>query len=83
MRKLRDARFADESGNLLSQIKMTPPKPVPPKPATVNNIADSIVAIKGECTALRFYARSCPVSIRPNITAFCDCVDVALEETGL
>ena len=78
MRKLRDARFADESGNLLSQIKMTPPKP-----ATVNNIADSIVAIKGECTALRFYARSCPVSIRPNITAFCDCVDVALEETGL
>lgn len=82
-RKYRAAREAERLGNLLCEIRMATPQPRPPKPATVNNIADSITAIKGELTALRFYARSCPPSIRPNIIAFCDGVDVALKETGL
>lgn len=82
-RKYREAREAEHLGNLLCEIRLAPPKPRPPKPATVDNIAESITTIKGELTALRFYARSCPPSIRPNIIAFCDGVDIALKETGL
>lgn len=82
-RKLRQAREAEALGNLLCEIHMAPPRPRAPKPATVENVADSIACIKGDLTALRFYVRSCPPSLRPALIAFCDAVDVAFEETGL
>lgn len=82
-RKLRQAHEAEVRGNLLCEIRMAPPRPRAPRPATVENIADSITCIKGDLTALRFYARSCPPSLRPALIAFCDAVDVAFEETGL
>lgn len=82
MRKKRDMeRMTDEQAMLL-QLRNTLPAPRKPKPATPDNIAETLTAIKGETSALRFYARSCPAPLRPRCTVLADCIDQAMREVG-
>lgn len=71
----------DEEGILLS-LRMMPPAPRKAKPATIENIAEILTALKGETTALRFFARSCPNFLRPRLTVLADCIDESMKELG-
>lgn len=83
MRKMRAAKAERDEGRMLERLRMAPPAPRKPKPATVDNVSELICAIKGDTTALRFYARSCPVALRPRLTVLADCIDEALRGVGL
>lgn len=80
--KTRLARQENDEDRIVEELRMALPKPQKPKPATVENIAETLTNIKGNTTALRFYARSCPISIRPRLTVLADCIDEALKGVG-
>lgn len=83
MRKMRTAREEQDEGAMLHRLRMAPPAPRPPRPATVGNIAELMTDIRGCTTALRFYARSCPPLLRPRLTVLADCIDEAMKGVGL
>lgn len=80
--KTRLARQENDEQRIVEELRMALPRPQKPKPATVDNIAETLTDIKGSTTALRFYARSCPVSIRPRLTILADCIDEAMKGVG-
>lgn len=80
--KERLIKREDEEGRILEDLRMALPRPQKPRPATINNIADTLTDLKGTTTMLRFYARSCEPSIRPRLTVLADCIDEAIKEVG-
>lgn len=80
--KTRLTRMEEEEGRIIEELRMALPRPQKPRPATIDNIAETLTEIKGNTTALRYYARSCAPSIRPNLTILADCIDEAIKEVG-
>lgn len=83
VRALREREYEADCGHLVERIRMAPPRPVAPKPATVDNIAVAVTGLRSETVALRHFARSAPLPLRPVLTRVCDAVDEALEREGL
>ena len=81
--KARRARVENDANAIIAKLRMAPPRPVKPKEATVENIADVVVSLKANTTALRHYAHSCPIPVRPVVLALAEGVDVAIKEVGL
>ncbi len=80
--KTRITRQENEEGRILEELRMTLPRPQKPRPATVENMAETLTSLKGNTTALRYYAKSCAPSIRPRLTVLADCIDQAMKEVG-
>lgn len=70
-------------GQIVQRIRMAPPIPVKPKPATVENVADSVMMARAASTSLRRYALSCVPSLRASCSVIADGIDSALKEAGL
>lgn len=79
MQELR--HLVDEDG-IIQELRMTPAAPRKAKPATTENIAQTLTDIKGDTTALRFYARSCAPFLRPRLNILADCIDQSMKEVG-
>ena len=82
VRKTREAQMLQDEEGILLSLRTMPPAPRKAKPATTENIAEVLTALKGETTALRFYARSCPIFLRPRLTVLADCIDESMKELG-
>lgn len=82
VRKTREIQMMQDEEGILLSLRMMPPAPRKAKPATTENIAEVLTALKGETTALRFYARSCPNFLRPRLTVLADCIDESMKELG-
>lgn len=82
VRKTREIQMMQDEEGILLSLRMMPPAPRKAKPATTENIAEVLTALKGETTSLRFYARSCPIFLRPRLTILADCIDESMKELG-
>lgn len=79
----RKRQLEEDSGHLIQVIKMAPPRPVKPKPATVDNIADAVMMARAASTSLNRYALSCAPALRAICLKAALGIDEALREAGL
>lgn len=79
----RRRNLEDDLGYIVQAVRMAPPRPVEPRPATVDNVADAVMQARAASTALRRYALSGQPSVRALCMRVAQGIDDALREAGL
>lgn len=79
----RRRNMEDDLGYVIQAVRMAPPHPVAPKPATVDNIADAVMQARAASTSLRRYALNGQPAVRAMCMRVAQGIDDVLREAGL